>query len=329
MIYATKMIIFNTGKVTITSPVFMNHYDPFIQDFLAQYKSVSFEKIGHLTVGGDQGIGEHPVTFQYDKKAETSPELIIYIAERTGKNRTLIQSDLGSHFELTRQFINIGKPYELETFGFISLNKSGEYEFTPLESTEGREEHKSAKKKQHDYHIAPQSEQARSPKSFLMFVAFLIIVGVLGVIGWGTYKMFIEKGISNMNDSLATSNIVTPPDSVTDSVTDTSSVNKNIIHAGTDTTTAMKTDTTQILRNDSSNYKFIFERTSSWEKANDRTDELRIILTRDASFDSVKTDSLTIYRLYVKLRLPPADTTRMKDSLQRYFQHSVKIIRSS
>lgn len=303
----------------------MNHYDPFILDFIAEHKSVSFEKIGHLIISGaDYSPGvrhEGNVTFQYDKKAETTPELSDFIAERTGKNKTLIQSDLESYFELNRQFINIGKPYELEGIGFISLSKSGEYTFTPYETAEGKEEHKAAKKKQHTY-TAPHTEQKRTSKSFLMFIAFLIIVGVLGVIGWGTYKLFVEKGINNINDTAAIINNTASLDTTTSttaaSLTD-STLNK-------DTTIAVKSDTTKTIKNDSSFYKFIFERTYSLQKASDRTDELKIILSKGASFDSVKTDSTTLYRLFLRLKLPSTDTSQMKDSLQRYFQHSIKII---
>jgi len=256
------------------------------------------------------------VIFQYDKKATNTPELINFIAERTGKNKFLIQSDLESHFELTRQFINIGKQYELEGLGFISLSKSGEYTFTPYE-TEGKEEHKAAKKKHHNTYASTQVEQKGSSRSFLMFVAFLIIVGILGVIGWGTYKLFIEKGISNVNDTLATSNTAAAiPDTTATSI-DTS-LNR-------DTTTAVRSDTA-VINNDSSNYKFIYDRTYSLDKANNRTDELKIILSKDASYDSITSDSSTLYRLFLKLKLPAADTANMKDSLQRYFQHTIKIV---
>jgi hypothetical protein len=243
-----------------------------------------------------------------------------FIAERTGKNKTLIQSDLESYFELTRQFINIGKPYELEGIGFISLGKSGEYVFTPFETAEGKEEHKASKKKQHAHIV---TEQKRSSKSFLMFVAFLIIVGVLGVIGWGTYKLFTAKGITNINDTTTVNNTASPVDTTASSTPVT--LNKD--------TTTVKNDSTQVIKNDSLNYKndslnykFIFDRTSSLEKASDRIDELKIIFSKDVSFDSVKADSNTIYRLFLKQKLPSADTAKMKDSLQRYFQHSIKII---
>jgi hypothetical protein len=302
----------------------MNHYDPLIQDYLAQYKSVSLEKIGHINIEGATG-GESAVTFHYEKRAETTPELITFISERTGKNRLLIESDLASHFELTRQFINIGKPYELEGFGFISLSRTGEYTFAPYDSAEGKEEHRASKKKQHAY-ADIHAEQKRSSRGFLMFIAFLIIVGVLGVIGWGTYKLFIDKGISSINDTISTGNTITTIDTAANA--DAGANSKDTL-LSKDTITTVKVDSGIVAKNDTSAYKFIFERTSSLDHATNRTDELRIILSPDASFDSVKADSFTIYRLYLKLNLPASDTIRMKDSLQKYFRHSIKIVRSS
>jgi hypothetical protein len=46
----------------------------------------------------------------------------------------------------------------------------------------------------------------------------------------------------------------------------------------------------------------------------------------NASFDSIEADSAMLYRLYLKMRLPSNDTARMKDSLQKYFQHTIKIV---
>jgi hypothetical protein len=301
----------------------MNHYDPFIQDFLSQYRSVSFEKIGHITIGNAQGVNESPVIFQYDKKAANTPELIKFVAEKTGKNKFLIESDLESYFELTRQFINIGKAYELEGLGFISLSKSGEYTFTPYER-EGKEEQKASKKKHHNTYTTTQVEQKGTSRRFLMFVAFLIIVGVLGVIGWGTYKLFIEKGVNNTNDTIATSNTAIMPDTTATLPDTTASLKDTSLNK--DTTNVAGSDTANIINHDSASYKFIFERTYSLDRANNRIDELKIILSKDASYDSTHSDSSTVYRLFLKLKLPVADTAKMKDSLQRYFQHSIKIV---
>ena len=60
-----------------------------------------------------------PVDFRFDKKATTTPELIDFISSRTGKSRMLIASDLESHLKQAREFINIGKTYEIINTGFI------------------------------------------------------------------------------------------------------------------------------------------------------------------------------------------------------------------
>lgn len=296
----------------------MNHYNTLIRDYLIEHKSVSFEKIGSITFTGGGVLHEQEtpagsVLFQYDKKSTTTPELTDYIAQRTGKSKVLIESDLESHFELTRQFINIGKPYELEGIGMISLSKTGEYVFTPYQLTS--EEYKPAKKKQQTstFATAP-TERKRSNRGALMFVAILIIAGVLGVIGWGTYNFFVTRSSSSVVDSLPTSNtaVDTPASSLD---------------------TAVKKDNAQIIKNDtaliktdSANYKFVFGRTRSLQSAIDHRDELRVLGTR-TYLDSVKADSITVYRLYIKMRLPSSDTAFIKDSLEKELQAKVRIVR--
>ena len=45
--------------------------------------------------------------------------------------KALASSDLCSYIELARQFLNIGKPFQIEGIGTLVRNKSGELEFTP------------------------------------------------------------------------------------------------------------------------------------------------------------------------------------------------------
>lgn len=310
MIYESKIITFK--------PKTVSHYNTLIRDYLIEHKSVSFEKIGSLTFTGGGVLHEQEtptgsVIFQYDKKSTTTPELIDYIAQRAGKSKVLIESDLESHFELTRQFINIGKPYELEGIGMISLSRTGEYVFTPYQLTS--EEHKPSKKKQHDSTFTTMPvEKKRSNRGVLMFVAILIIAGVLGVIGWGTYNFFVTRNSSGVVDSLPTSHTVV--DTLASSL-DTA-VKK-------DSTQVIKTNTA-LLKTDSANYRFIFGRTRSLQSAIDHRDELRVLGTK-AYLDSVKADSITLYRLYIKMRLPSSDTAFIKDSLEKELQTKIKIVR--
>jgi hypothetical protein len=298
----------------------VNHYNTLIRDYLIEHKSVSFEKIGSLTFTGggvshEQETPAGSVIFQYDKKSITTRELIDYIAQRTGKSKVLIESDLESHFELTRQFINIGKPYELERIGIISLSKTGEFIFTPYQLTS--EEYKPAKRKQQtSTFAAAPNERKRSNRGALMFVAILIIAGVLGVIGWGAYNFFITRNSSSVVDSLATSNtVVDTPSSSLDSA-----VKK-------DNTQVTKTDTA-LLKTDSANYRFVFGGTQSLQSVIDHRDELRVLGTK-AYLDSIKPDSITVYRLYIKMHLPSSDTAFIKDSLEKELQSKIKIVRAN
>jgi hypothetical protein len=55
--------------------------------------------------------------FSARRLCEEDAELVIFIAENTGKMKSLVASDLDSNLELARQFLNIGKPYLFEGIG--------------------------------------------------------------------------------------------------------------------------------------------------------------------------------------------------------------------
>ncbi|QEC70025.1 hypothetical protein FRZ67_22985 [Panacibacter ginsenosidivorans] len=297
----------------------MNHYDALIRDYLYEYKSVSFEKIGELvldsTVSPDQPISKTSIHFTVSKRAVTTPELATFIAGKTGKSKVLINSDLESFVELMRQFINIGKPYEMEGVGIFKLGKSGEYEFAAFDETYTykREETKSSKKQKSGID-SPLAVKNSSNKNLLMFFALIIILGVLGVIGWGTYKLFVNKN----NTSAQTQTIA-------DTATQTAPPLKPLQDS-----TAIKTDSLQtkdsiaVAVNDSASYKFIYETTTSSARAYDRVNTLRSF-GHPSAVDSIKRDSVTVYTLYFKYRLSAADTAIMKDSLQKLLSRKIRI----
>jgi hypothetical protein len=287
----------------------VNHYDLFIRDYLAQHTSVSLEKIGDLNIDEKISSAYLPLQFQYNKKASTTPELINYIAERTGKSKVLIQSDIESYTETMRQLINIGKPYEIEGVGIFRLAQSGEYEFTVYEIPAGKEEQKAIKRQQQKTGLMPSGKRGTN-KSALMLLSLVIILGILGVIGWGTYNFFVNGTKEhNLTDTIVT---ITPHtnDSIS-SIKDTASK-----------------DTTAVVQTDTATYNFIYETTSSAGRANMRTNQL-INYRNRAAFDSIETDTGKVYRLYIKMKLYYADTARARDSLERYLQRSIKIVRTN
>lgn len=288
----------------------VNQYDLLIADYLSENKSVSFEKIGTLSFFDNSNAAEPPVPkgalqFKYDKKAITDPGLIDYIAQRASKNKGLILSDLESYIELMRQFINIGKPYEMESVGVFKLAKSNEYEFTAYDSTTNTEEQKKPRK-QYASGSSPLVAEKSSNRSALMLLAMLIVLAVLGVIGWGAYKLFVTKSNSNINK-------------------DTMAAAENVIDTTANSNTAnLSKGTASLIRKDTADYKFIFENTTSETRARKRTEQLRN-LGNASGVDSLVTDTGRVYQLYLKLRLHYADTARAKDSIQKYLQRSIKI----
>jgi len=297
----------------------VNHYDALIRDYLYEHKSVSFEKIGELvldsSVSAEQPISKASIRFTVNKRAFTSPELATYIAGKTGKSKVLINSDLESFVELMRQFINIGKPYEMEGVGIFKLGRAGEYEFAAFDETHKREETKTSRK-QKSRTDSPLAVKNSSNKSLLMFFALIIILGVLGVIGWGTYKLFVNNKNSTSSqtqnagtDTAMQNNL--PPNPLPDSTM----INPD---------SRQKKDSITVATNDSATYKFIHETTTSPARAYERMNSLRSF-GHPSSIDSVKRDSLTVYTLYFKYRLGTADTASMRDSLQRLLNRKIKI----
>jgi nucleoid DNA-binding protein len=291
----------------------VNHYGPLIRDYLLQYKLLSLEKIGTLTID-EKTSSAHPLSlqFQYDKKASTSAELINYIAERTGKTKVLIQSDIESYTETMRQLINIGKSYVIEGIGEYKLAQSGEYEFSVYETPSGKEEHKTVRRQ-------PSGElmkKGSSNRNALMIVSLIIVLGILGVIGWGTYNFFT----TNIKDhSVSDSGVVATAPPVNDTA---SFVASDSITSIKDTS---KNNTAMVIKTDTADYKFVYETTLLAERATRRTKQLRNF-GEPAEFDSIATDAGQLYRLYIKKRLANADTTRKKDSLERYLQRSIQIV---
>ncbi|HKZ68257.1 MAG TPA: hypothetical protein VJ111_17940 [Chitinophagaceae bacterium] len=72
------------------------------------------------------------VSFESNVALKESPDLIAFIAQKTGKMKALASADLDSHLQLAQQFLNMGKPFSFEGIGILSRVKPGEFEFTPI-----------------------------------------------------------------------------------------------------------------------------------------------------------------------------------------------------
>lgn len=284
----------------------MSKYDQYIKDFLITTKQVSIERIGTFTVpalaGDDKLIQSQLIDFQFDKKAQTSEALVDFIVKETGKNKTLISSDLTSVFEDARQYINIGKPYNFIGLGIISLNRSGGYDFAPQQGNVSISAGEGGA-------ATPPKASSETParmqagRNVVMFFAFLIILLVTGGLGWGIYK-YIKQPKS---DTVFTA----PAENAGDTTT-------KLQPAATDTLAVKKSTT------DSAEYKFIFETTFNKYRAHNRYDSLKS-WGEHVFLDSTLNDTATVYHLFLKAKLTVKDTAHVKDSVQKYFQRPIRI----
>lgn len=295
----------------------MNRYDAYITDFLLENKTVSLEKIGIFSITGSAGSMEYAaetggLTFIFDKRAATSPGLIEYIAGHIGKSKVLVAGDISSRLEQARQFINIGKPYEIQGLGFININNMGQYEFVAKKS--GTREDTGSKTRRERETGSNSRITKNTNRNFVMLLALFIVVVIAGVLGWGAYKLFFEKTGEQTQD---TTSLVSPPP-VNNTNTDTTTQNKDT----TAKNTLLKDSTTT--SGDSSLYKFIFETTYSSQRAYSRINALQK-MGDDAKLDSIPGDSTMIYHLFILKKLPVTDTASFKDSLHLYFNRTIRI----
>ena len=87
---------------------------PLLAQFLTTNKQLSLAGLGRFILN-DSG----EITFEQDPTVKEDAELVKFIAESTGKMKSLVASDLDSNLELARQFLNIGKPYLFEGIGTL------------------------------------------------------------------------------------------------------------------------------------------------------------------------------------------------------------------
>ncbi len=299
----------------------MHKYENLIYAYLRQHKTVSLEGIGHLRLENDSP------SFLGDKKAETSGELIDYIGEKMGKNKSLVKYDVQSHLEQSKQFINLGKPYVIPGFGGITINKEGRYELDTTETSVSEEEEYLTEQ-------ASLSVEKSKKKNGLMALAVLLLLFILSAIGYGIYSVVSSEPqavetapepqpqpvtgttsgttlhLADSTPAMADTMVSKMPDSLKTSVPKPAS--------------ATAVDSTGTTAAPLRSYRYVFEQTASRARAEKRTEDLKN-WGKPAAFDSIRKKDSTFYRLFFTVKAASSDTLKIKDSLERYFQKKVYI----
>lgn len=291
---------------------------PVLAQYLSTTKRLSLRGIGVFqsspsayieAPSKNSKIPSQDISFTNNPATTDDPELIKFISEQTGKMKALAISDLESYIELIQQFLNIGKPFQIEGIGTLVKIKPGYYEFTSglqlnekiadtsvkeLTSTSSTDDSLSGFK---------QTYSKQSKAGFTLtksFIAILLLGGIAFAI-WGGYTLYNRNlNVSSNDDKLDTK--VIP-------VEDTTKVipASQIIQADTVKKPAVSVSTP--------GYKFVFETTQSKKRAINRYNVLKQI-NSDIHLETI--DS-TLFNITVNLVIPASDTTRVKDSLNSWY----------
>lgn len=247
----------------------------------------------------DAEIPDNAISFEYNARATADDALIDYIVQQTRKMKSLAAADLDSYLVLGKQFLNIGKPFKIDGMGMLVKNQQGELEFTKGYTFHAKLENTPAALKEArvnpEISFASESKKTEGGGKKGLLIAGIIIG--LGLIGTAAWYFFVR----------------TPNPAAENKTVEVKADTAKIIPPSTDTV-ALKT-TQSIAANDGYTFKVVFLQTADSAAAAYR---MNVLTARNHKVIMYKTDSVN-YRLAEPFTLPLADTTRIKDSLNRYY----------
>lgn len=254
-------------------------------------------------------LPENAISFHYDPKVKEDEGLVDFIVAHTNKIKPLATSDLESFLSLGRQFLNIGNPFTLQNIGTLEKSDSGELVFKAGKSTAQKMEPQKIKNEDTDN---PEQEENlfneyqkerksnNAPKAMLAVVVLI----VLGLIGWAVW----HYGFSNKNttENISSTEQIVP-------VADSSHHKADsliIANAIVDSINNAKKNPA-----DSFTFKIVVKQYRTLAAAEARVKQLKSYHRKVIMYT---TDSVT-YKIAEPFMLPLSDTTRVLDSLKRYY----------
>jgi len=280
-----------------------------LAEYLYQQKKLNLAGIGTFSIDPSaraNSDAQHPsegISFQHNASVKDDDSLIDFISAQTGKMKTLASSDLASYVELGLQFLNIGKPLQIEGIGTLVKNKTGELEFTADHVLVGKVKETGIKELSATsisddllttYETLKPKEE-KSPRSKKFFLAFLALATIAAII-WISYKL-------NQNTS--------SPQTVQEMSPAVNDTSNNVTTVDTTTTTTMTTTVKQpVTKTSNDSYRFVIE-VAGKKRAFYRYYMLK---KGDLPVQMSTTDSTT-FKLYLVLPATSADTARIADSL--------------
>lgn len=288
------------------------NFDQYLKTYLDHYTGFSLEGIGQFMLPEDYRPPFNPsqISFKYNRYEVTNRELIEFIAQKAGKNVSVIKGAIDAYLSMIRQMVNIGNPYTLQGIGTIKLSNTGEYDFIPLDPSTPRKQRSST------VGMMPAEKSSKNTNKIILFViAIGIVVGIAAVIGWGGYHFVTQNILSRSTDTATTQSLNEMPLSPT-TAADTNSVKADV--AVTPVPKSVPDSVEQA-------FMYIYETTPSRARADKRTAQLQSY-GNPAAYDSVTEDGKSIYRLFLKIRSTGRDTAVKRDSITRFLQKEIIVL---
>ena len=239
------------------------------------------------------------VKFEQDPNVKEDPDLIAFISQQSGKQKSLAAADLDSHLELARQFLNIGKPFQFEGIGTLVKKKAGNFDFTPghllnekmKDSYNPQSDPTSTTEESFTQYNEMFSQRKYTPPSMRKIAVIIAALAGLGLAVWAGYTIY-RKGASIQKDREAGSQTTTnvPP--------------------------PVTQDTTEVEK-ERSTYRFVIEK-SARNRALSRYKALR---SYGAKVTMETNDSL-FFKILFTLPATPMDTLKKRDSLTALYVNS-------
>ena len=253
----------------------------------------------------DVVMPENAIIFQYNPKSTEDDDLINFIVQQTRKIKPLASADLDSYLVLGKQFLNIGKPFKIEGLGILEKNQQGEYEYKQGHFFTAKMEAApvALREKPEDDDIsfaAIRNRPTAGKKRLLIAVSILILL----MAGWAAWYFLHKKNDTNPGSGNNTEQAIPPNITVPDTVkTVTPNKDPAIIPP------------IVISANDGYSFRVVFKETINKEAA---ILKMKDLVARGHKVIMYTKDSV-YYKLAEPFKRPLSDTTRIKDSLNKYY----------
>lgn len=315
---------------------------PLLAQFLLINKQLNLTGIGRFKLDdsfaipeenskNQKGLSIGKIIFEQDASVREDPQLINFMAEHSGKMKSLAAADLDSHMELARQFLNIGKPFLFEGIGTLTKTKTGKFEFfqsnTYTEKLkdntgEGQDQTSTTEESFTNYEEMFSPKKPKTPASRRIATWLIAAVGI-GLAVFGGYIVYNKT--KPKNRSITTSNettLVSPAPVSVDTTRNVPDSSGKTVDSLTLVTNEPKPQLKE--ENDNNrlkNYRFVIE-TAQRQRAFYRYNFLR----ENYINVSMDTKDSSTFKLFFLLPSLPSDTTKKRDSLQRLYGTRMKTV---